>query len=136
MKVLERFARFNAVGALGIGAQLTGLWVLVDFWGVAYPLATALSVALAVVHATGLAARRPGLPDAIALATIWPAIVGWLATTGIGIGWTLLVARHRDRRGEGRSDGMTILAWWLAAFVFVGGAAGIVVAIARRLLSD
>jgi putative flippase GtrA len=50
MKALQRFARFNAVGALGIGVQLTGLWVLVDLWGVAYPLATALAVTLAVVH--------------------------------------------------------------------------------------
>ena len=50
MKILERFVRFNAVGALGIAVQLTGLWVLVDLWGVAYPLATAVAVALAVVH--------------------------------------------------------------------------------------
>ena len=50
MKTLRRFARFNAVGALGIAVQLTGLWVLVDLWGVAYPLATALAVALAIVH--------------------------------------------------------------------------------------
>ena len=50
MKTFRRFARFNAVGALGIAVQLTGLWVLVDLWGVAYPLATALAVALAIVH--------------------------------------------------------------------------------------
>ena len=50
MKILRRFARFNAVGALGIGVQLTGLWVLVDLWGVAYPLATVLAVAMAVLH--------------------------------------------------------------------------------------
>jgi putative flippase GtrA len=50
MKVLERFARFNAVGALGIGVQLTGLWVLVELWGVNYALATPAAVALAIVH--------------------------------------------------------------------------------------
>jgi putative flippase GtrA len=49
-EVLRRFARFNLVGTLGIAVQLTGLWVLVDVWGVAYPLATAAAVALAVVH--------------------------------------------------------------------------------------
>jgi putative flippase GtrA len=47
---VRRFALFNAVGALGIGVQLTVLWVLVDLWGVVYPLATALAVAAAVVH--------------------------------------------------------------------------------------
>jgi putative flippase GtrA len=50
VKILKRFVRFNAVGALGIAVQLTGLWVLVDLWGVAYPLATTVAVALAVVH--------------------------------------------------------------------------------------
>jgi putative flippase GtrA len=50
MKVLERFARFNAVGALGIGVQLTVLWVLVELWGVDYALATPAAVALATVH--------------------------------------------------------------------------------------
>jgi putative flippase GtrA len=50
MKVLERFARFNAVGALGIGVQLTVLWVLADLWGVAYLPATVAAVGAAVVH--------------------------------------------------------------------------------------
>jgi putative flippase GtrA len=50
MKVLERFARFNAVGALGIGVQLTVLWVLADLWGVAYLPATVTAVGAAVVH--------------------------------------------------------------------------------------
>jgi putative flippase GtrA len=50
MKALHRFGKFNAVGVLGIGVQLTGLWVLVDLWGVDYPLATVFAVALAVVH--------------------------------------------------------------------------------------
>jgi putative flippase GtrA len=50
MTTLHRFARFNAVGALGIGVQLTVLWVLVDLWGVAYPIATAAAVSAAVVH--------------------------------------------------------------------------------------
>jgi putative flippase GtrA len=50
MTTLHRFARFNAVGALGIGVQLTVLWVLVDLWGVAYPIAIAAGVSAAVVH--------------------------------------------------------------------------------------
>ena len=50
MKILRRFVRFNAVGALGVAVQLTVLWVLVDLWGVAYTLATALAVAMAVLH--------------------------------------------------------------------------------------
>jgi putative flippase GtrA len=50
MNSVKRFVKFNAVGALGIGLQLTALWVLVDLLGVVYPLATALAVALAVVH--------------------------------------------------------------------------------------
>lgn len=50
MKILERFARFNAVGALGIGVQLTVLWVLADLWGVAYLPATVVAVGAAVVH--------------------------------------------------------------------------------------
>jgi dolichol-phosphate mannosyltransferase len=47
---LDRFARFNAVGALGIGVQLTVLWVLADLWGVAYLPATVAAVGAAVVH--------------------------------------------------------------------------------------
>ena len=50
MKILTRFARFNAVGALGIGVQLTVLWVLADLWGVAYLTATVAAVGAAVVH--------------------------------------------------------------------------------------
>jgi putative flippase GtrA len=50
MKSLERFGRFNAVGALGIGVQLTVLWVLVELWGVNYALATPVAVGLAIVH--------------------------------------------------------------------------------------
>jgi dolichol-phosphate mannosyltransferase len=45
-----RFARFNAVGALGIGVQLTALWVLVELWGVNYAVATPPAVIAAVVH--------------------------------------------------------------------------------------
>jgi putative flippase GtrA len=50
MTTLHRFARFNAVGALGIGVQLTVLWVLADLWGVAYLPATAAAVTAAIVH--------------------------------------------------------------------------------------
>jgi putative flippase GtrA len=50
MITLHRFARFNAVGALGIGVQLTVLWVLADLWGVAYLPATVAAVGAAVVH--------------------------------------------------------------------------------------
>jgi putative flippase GtrA len=49
-KFALRFARFNAVGALGIGVQLTVLWVLVELWGVNYAVATPPAVIVAVVH--------------------------------------------------------------------------------------
>ncbi len=48
--MLKRFARFNAVGVLGIAVQLTTLWVLVDLWGAGYTWATAIAVTAAVVH--------------------------------------------------------------------------------------
>ena len=48
--VVSRFLRFNAVGALGVGVQLTVLWVLVDLWGADYVWATAIAVGSAVVH--------------------------------------------------------------------------------------
>ncbi|HYN07210.1 MAG TPA: GtrA family protein [Vicinamibacterales bacterium] len=47
---MRRFLRFNAVGALGIGVQLTALWVLVELWGVNYAVATPVAVGLAIVH--------------------------------------------------------------------------------------
>lgn len=50
MKILRRFVRFNAVGALGVGVQLTTLWVLVELWGAGYGFATAIAVGCAVVH--------------------------------------------------------------------------------------
>ncbi|MGE5834928.1 MAG: GtrA family protein [Acidobacteriota bacterium] len=50
MTTLHRFARFNAVGALGIGVQLTVLWVLADLWGIGYPIATVAGVSAAVTH--------------------------------------------------------------------------------------
>jgi putative flippase GtrA len=50
MKVLPRFVRFNAVGALGVGVQLTTLWVLVELWDAGYAGATAVAVGCAVVH--------------------------------------------------------------------------------------
>lgn len=45
-----RFVRFNAVGALGVGVQLTALWFLADVEHVHYLLATPVAVGLAVVH--------------------------------------------------------------------------------------
>ncbi len=50
MKILRRFVRFNAVGALGVGVQLTVLWVLVERWDAGYAAATAVAVGCAVVH--------------------------------------------------------------------------------------
>jgi putative flippase GtrA len=46
----QRFARFNFVGALGIGVQLTGLWVLGEVGRAPYLVATAAAVSAAVVH--------------------------------------------------------------------------------------
>ncbi|OFV90344.1 MAG: hypothetical protein A3G76_01610 [Acidobacteria bacterium RIFCSPLOWO2_12_FULL_65_11] len=50
MSQLLRFARFAAVGVLGIGVQLTVLWVLVDALDVGYLLATGVAVSAAIVH--------------------------------------------------------------------------------------
>ena len=49
MTAWRRFARFNTVGAAGIGVQLVAIWALTAA-GVHYLPATALSVAAAVVH--------------------------------------------------------------------------------------
>jgi putative flippase GtrA len=46
----RRFARFNAVGAAGIGVQLGALWILTAVAHVHYVPATGVAVALAVVH--------------------------------------------------------------------------------------
>jgi dolichol-phosphate mannosyltransferase len=46
----RRFLRFNLVGALGIGVQLTGLWVLVEVGRAPYLVATAVAVSAAIVH--------------------------------------------------------------------------------------
>jgi len=45
-----RFVRFNAVGIVGIGVQLTALWFLNDIAHVHYLAATSLAVGTAVVH--------------------------------------------------------------------------------------
>src|SRR4030095_8220151 len=67
----RRFVRFNLVGALGIGVQLTGLWVLVEVGRAPYLVATAAAVSAAIVHNflwhvwwtwRGPPARRPALP--------------------------------------------------------------------------
>jgi dolichol-phosphate mannosyltransferase len=49
MTAWRRFARFNAVSAVGIGVQLVAIWALTAM-GMHYLPATALSVASAVVH--------------------------------------------------------------------------------------
>lgn len=50
IKVLRRFVRFNAVGALGVGVQLATLWVLVELCDARYAPATVVAVGCAVVH--------------------------------------------------------------------------------------
>jgi len=50
MTSLLRFARFNVVGAMGIGVQLASLWVLTGVAHLGYLPATVLAVAGAVVH--------------------------------------------------------------------------------------
>lgn len=50
MKLLLRWLKFNAVGALGIGVQLGTLALLVSLLRVDYLLATALAVESAVAH--------------------------------------------------------------------------------------
>lgn len=44
-----RWLKFNLVGAIGIGVQLTCLWILTSL-GLSYLLATALAVEAAVLH--------------------------------------------------------------------------------------
>jgi putative flippase GtrA len=50
MTTWHRFARFNAVGALGVALQLTVLGVLTDGLGVGYLPATVLAVGSAIAH--------------------------------------------------------------------------------------
>lgn len=64
MSTWQRFARFNAVGGLGIGVQLGSLWLLTSA-GVHYLPATILSVGAAVVH-NFVWHRRWTWPDRIA----------------------------------------------------------------------
>jgi len=50
MNSWRRFARFNAVGLMGIGVQLATLWLLTAVAHLAYLPATVLAVTSAVVH--------------------------------------------------------------------------------------
>jgi putative flippase GtrA len=50
MNQRRRFVRFNAVGAAGIGVQLSALWLLTGVVRVHYFPATVGAVTLAVVH--------------------------------------------------------------------------------------
>jgi putative flippase GtrA len=50
MNQRRRFVRFNAVGAAGIGVQLSVLWLLTGVARMHYLPATLAAVALAVVH--------------------------------------------------------------------------------------
>ncbi len=50
MRLWRRFARFNAVGALGIVVQLTAIWALTDGAALPYLTATVIAVSAAVVH--------------------------------------------------------------------------------------
>jgi putative flippase GtrA len=47
---MRRFLRFNAVGALGVGVQLSSLWLFTSVAAVHYAVATAVAVMLAVMH--------------------------------------------------------------------------------------
>jgi putative flippase GtrA len=48
--MFRRWLRFNFVGALGIGVQLTALALLANGFGVNYLVATAIAVETAVLH--------------------------------------------------------------------------------------
>jgi putative flippase GtrA len=50
MNLSARVVRFNAVGAAGMGVQLSALWLLADVAHVHYMVATPVAVGLAVVH--------------------------------------------------------------------------------------
>jgi putative flippase GtrA len=50
MSLRRRFVRFNAVGAAGIGVQLSVLWLLTGVAHVHYLPATFAAVTLAIVH--------------------------------------------------------------------------------------
>ena len=50
MNPCVRFLRFNSVGALGIGVQITTLWLLTRVAHVYYLSATSVAVGVAVAH--------------------------------------------------------------------------------------
>lgn len=50
VNVLFRWIRFNAVGAIGIGVQLSALALMVSYFEIHYILATAIAVESAILH--------------------------------------------------------------------------------------
>ena len=47
---MQRFLRFNAVGALGVAVQLVSLWLFTSVGAVHYLIATPMAVSLAIGH--------------------------------------------------------------------------------------
>ena len=70
--------------------------------------------------------------DHIAGATIWPAMIGWLGISGVGILWKL-----RLITGRGRLSPAPIIVeiyyyvWYLVGVVFIGGAILLIWALVR-----
>jgi len=50
MNVFLRWIRFNAVGAIGVGVQLSTLALMVHYFEIHYILATAIAVETAILH--------------------------------------------------------------------------------------
>jgi putative flippase GtrA len=104
---LRRFARFNAVGGLGIGVQLAAIWALTDVAALPYLAATVIAVSTAVVHnfvwhlrwtwgdrpvtPAGMAAAFVGFVSANGLVSLTGNVVIMTALTG-GAGLTPVVA--------------------------------------------
>ena len=87
MNQRRRFVRFNAVGAAGIGVQLSVLWLLTGVARVHYLPATFAAVTLAVVHNFLWHRRwtwgdRPAAGHPIALFTRFAAANGAVSLAG------------------------------------------------------
>jgi len=78
-----RFGRFNLAGGIGIGVQLSVLWLLVHVWSMNYPGATILAVSTAVVHNFIWHWRWTWADRQIAIADVPAALIRFAAANGL-----------------------------------------------------
>lgn len=69
----------------------------------------------------------------IILATIYPALIAWLAFNGVGILLTTVPQLRRLPVRRDAKDWLLLIAFILAGLVFTAGAVGILAAIAWRM---